>query len=558
MVSLLPYVAAGLAIAGLISFHEFGHFIVAKALGVYVRVFSLGFGGRMFGVRWGGTDYRVSWIPFGGYVRMAGGDPFAEGGAEPEDEEPVAHEQQFMSKPPWKRLLIVMAGPGFNLALPFALFTALGALGEPQPAAEIGKVEAGSTAEKAGIHVGDDIVSVDGHHVLSWYDLLDEFKASTSDVIALDLTRNGAAVHVDLPFVAPDPAEGDTTRDPYDYGLGVYCADSEIAVDDPKSPAGVAGLKTGDLVTAVNGTPLHTYHQLADALAAIPQGSGVEIGFKRQETASTVTFSDAGWTPAPQPGDDAVWTRWGIASIALTVDRVEPASAAAKAGMLPGDRVLAVDDTPVHAWYDLIKSVSETASGEGQAMTAHALTLTIRRDGLVQPIAITPDVVTDSDERGKYHTRARLGLAGAGIAVTGPSVSRVYPIGQAFTRACDQTWQLSTYIVDTLSHLVIGQRDPSKTLGGPGLIFGQLKQAAEQGILPLLRQIGILSISLGILNLVPIPILDGGQIFMYVAEWLRGRPLPQRVRERAQQIGIISVVLLLFGVMLMNYVKPPG
>ena len=144
-----------LAIAALITFHEFGHFIVAKALGVYVRVFSLGFGGRAFGVKWKGTDYRVSWVPFGGYVRMAGGDPFAEGGAEPEDELPVPHDEQFMAKAPWKRLLIVLAGPAFNLALPFALFTALGVLGEPQPRAEVGSVDTGSAAAKAGIEVGD-------------------------------------------------------------------------------------------------------------------------------------------------------------------------------------------------------------------------------------------------------------------------------------------------------------------------------------------------------------------------------------------------------------------
>lgn len=547
-----------LAIAALISFHEFGHFIVAKALGVNVRVFSLGFGGRMFGVKWRGTDYRLSWIPFGGYVRMAGGDPFAEGGADPDGEEPVPHDQHFMAKPPWKRLLIVMAGPAFNLALPFGLFTALGALGEPQPRAEVGNVEAGSVAEQVGVHVGDQIVAVDGRHVLTWYDLLDEFKATTGGSVALDLTRKGQPLKVTLPVSTEREVTVGAVRDPYDFGLGVFCADSEIGVDDPASPAGQAGLKTGDAIRAINGAPVRAFHEVTAALLAVPQGSGVQVEVTRADAPVTLTLQDGGWTPQPQPGDDAVWTRWGIVSAGLLVDRVDDESAASKAGLLAGDRILAIDEAPVHVWYDVVKSVSATSAGEGQTMTARELSITFRRGGVVQSLKVTPDVVTDSDDRGKYHTRARLGLAGAGQMVAAPDVPRVYPIGQAFTRACDQTVQISSYIVTTLTHLIIGQRDPSKTLGGPVLIFEQMKQAAELGVLPLLRQIGILSLSLGVINLVPIPVLDGGQIFMYLAEWLRGRPLPQRIRERAQQVGIIFVVLLMLAVTLKDIVKPHG
>ena len=545
-----------LAIAALISFHEFGHFIVAKALGVNVRVFSLGFGGRMFGVKWRGTDYRLSWIPFGGYVRMAGGDPFAEGGAEPDGEEPVPYDQHFMAKPPWKRLLIVMAGPAFNLALPFGLFTALGALGEPQPRAEVGNVEAGSAAEQAGVRVGDQIVAVDGRHVLTWYDLMDEFKA-THGSVALDLTRKGKPVTVLLTDtgIAASPAD---QRAPYDFGLGVYCADSEIGVDDPASPAGQGGLQTGDVIRAVNRSPVRAFHEVAAALTAVPAGSGVQVEVTRAGASVTVTLQDGSWAPQPHPGDDAVWTRWGIVSAGLLVDRVDDESAASKAGVLAGDRILAIDDAPVHVWYDVVKSVSATSAGKGQEMTARELLITFRRGGVVQSLRVTPDVVTDSDDRGEYRTRARLGLAGAGQMVAAPDVARVYPIGQAFTRACDQTVQISSYIVTTLTQLIIGQRDPSKTLGGPVLIFEQMKQAADLGVLPLLRQIGILSLSLGVINLVPIPVLDGGQIFMYLAEWLRGRPLPQRLRERAQQVGIIFVVLLMLAVTLKDIIKPNG
>ncbi len=552
-----------LAIAGLITFHEFGHFIVAKALGVYVRVFSLGFGGRMFGVKWGGTDYRVSWVPFGGYVRMAGGDPFAEGGAEPEDEVPVPHDQQFMSKAPWKRLLIVLAGPLFNLLLPFALFTALGVLGEPQPRAEVGSVEAGSAAEHAGIEVGDRITAVDGAPMTSWYDVLDAFRESTADSVTLDIAHDGAARQATLVYTA---AEGETAdvivggRSPYDLGLGNLSPDATVVVDDPTSPAGRAGILTGDVLTGVNGAPVRSFHDVEAALLAVADSPGtrVDVDLLRGDEPLSVAMSASLWATGVQPADDTLWQRWGLASATVSVDNIEADSAAEQAGLAAGDRILAVAETPVHAWYDVVRTVAETGEGEGDAMVARPLSITYRRGGEVRTVTVTPNVVTDSDELGRYHTRARLGIGGGGAMIATADVARVYPLPQAFERSVDQTWRISSYIVDTLSKLVIGQRDFTKTLGGPVAIFQQMKQAAEHGVFDLFRQIGVLSLSLGIINLVPIPILDGGQIFMYVAEWLRGRPLPLRIRERAQQAGIIFVVLLMLAVTLKDIVKFGG
>lgn len=552
-----------LAIAALVTFHEFGHFIVAKALGVYVRVFSLGFGGRAFGVKWGGTDYRVSWIPFGGYVRMAGGDPFAEGGAEPDEEGPVPHDQQFMSKAPWKRLLIVLAGPAFNLALPFALFTVLGVLGEPQPRAEVGSVDAASEAAKQGIQVGDRITAVDGAPMTSWYDVIDAFRTSTGEAVTLDLTRNGTPTSARLAFKDVEGVEaavfvGD--RSPYDFGIGNLSPDTTVAVDDPSSPAGRAGLMTGDVVRSVAGTPVRSFHDMTAALLALPDGVGTraDIGVTRGDEELSLSMTSSIWATSVQGADDGLWQRWGIATATVTIDNIEPDSAAEKAGLSSGDRVLAVNDTAIHAWYDVVRSVAEAGTGEGQTITARPLSITFRRAGEVHTLTVTPDVVTDSDELGRYHTRARLGIGGGGAMLATQDIPRVYPLPEAFRRSVDQTVRISSYIVETLSKLVIGQRDFTKTLGGPVAIFQQMKQAADHGVFDLFRQIGVLSLSLGIINLVPIPILDGGQIFMYVAEWLRGRPLPLRIRERAQQAGIIFVVLLMLAVTLKDIVKLGG
>lgn len=552
-----------LAIAALITFHEFGHFIVAKALGVHVRVFSLGFGGRMFGVKWGGTDYRVSWVPFGGYVRMAGGDPFAEGGAEPGDEDPVPYEQQFMSKAPWKRLLIVLAGPMFNLLLPFGLFTALGVLGEPQPRAEVGSVEAGSVAERSGIEVGDRITAVDGAPMTSWYDVLDAFRATSADSVTLDLTRDGAPKRATLAFEGGEAEPANVLvgeRSPYELGLGNLSPDATVVVDDPASPAGRGGVQTGDVLTRVNGAAVRSFHDMESALLAVADvpGTRVDVEVLRAGEPVVLAMTASIWATAVQPADGALWQRWGLASATVSIENIEADSAAEQAGLLAGDRVLAVADTPVRAWYDVVRTVAGAGEGEGDAMVAKPLSVTYRRGGEVRTVTVTPNVVTDSDELGRYHTRARLGIGGGGAMIATADIARVYPLPQAFERSVDQTWRISSYIVDTLSKLVIGQRDFTKTLGGPVAIFQQMKQAAEHGVFDLFRQIGVLSLSLGIINLVPIPILDGGQIFMYVAEWLRGRPLPLRIRERAQQAGIIFVVLLMLAVTLKDIVKFGG
>ncbi len=546
-----------LAIAGLITFHEFGHFIVAKWLGVHVRVFSLGFGGRLAGVTWRGTDYRISWIPFGGYVRMAGADPFAEGGAEPDDVEPVAHEQQFMAKAPWKRLLIVLAGPAFNLALPFALFTALGLFGEPQPRAEVGNVDRGSVADKLGAQVGDRVEVVDGVAVVSWYDVLDVFRASKGETISVSLARGGSPVELVLPV-------GEVTlgkeRDPYDFGLGNLSPDGTVVIDDPGSAAGRGGLQTNDVITSVNGTPTRTFTDVRNALLAIPpvEGSRATVTVKRGEEVQEQVLTSVMWPADRREADDALWVQWGIATATVSIDTVEEGSAAEQAGIVAGDRILAVDEAAIRSWYDVVDAVTLTSEGEGTAITTREVSVTLRRAGQVRTLHMTPQVVTDSDDLGRYYTRARLGIGGGGAMISTVEIARIYPPVQAFTRACDQTWRVSSYIVETLSKLVIGQRDFTKTLGGPVAIFQQMKQAAEHGIFDLVRQIGMLSLSLGILNLVPIPVLDGGQIFMYAAEWLRGRPLPLRIRERAQQAGIIFVVLLMLAVTLKDIVKYGG
>jgi regulator of sigma E protease len=562
MLSVGTNLAAVLLIAALITIHEFGHFIVAKACGVRVKVFSVGIGGRLFGFRWGDTDYRVSWFPFGGYVRMAGADPFMEGGAD--DEDPRAP-GGFMAQPAWKRLLIVFAGPAMNLVLPFVVFTALKVAGEPQPQAEVGVVYADSIAAAAGVQAEDEITSVDGTPTRTWYDVIAAFSASKGPAVDLVVERQGTAVPLALDVVKGDYGDA---RDPYDFGLGNVAPDPTVAVDDPASPAGRAGLHTGDTLTKVDGQPVRNWNEVRRlALAAAGRPLEVEVRRASAKDAASEVDTDAApavdpdptvtpvetltlapdptWAPAPEPADDALWRSWGIASATLTVGSFSKDAAAAKAGVSTGDRLLAVDARPVLTWRDVVRAVGDSATGEGTELAAHPLAITVRRAGQVLHVDVTPDVVKDTDELGRYRRHPLLGIGGAGTMVAAPMIPRPYPLGEAMAGATQETVTVASFIVEQLGKLTTGEAAPEESLGGPVEIFRQTKAAAQRGIFDYARHLGLFSISLGIINLLPIPVLDGGQFVMYLAEWIRGRPLPLVLRERAQQAGVIFLVLLM-------------
>jgi regulator of sigma E protease len=547
--------AAVALIAALIAIHEFGHFIVAKACGVRVKVFSVGIGGRLVGFRWGDTDYRISWIPFGGYVRMAGADPFMEGGAD--DDDPRA-DGAFMAQPAWKRLLIVFAGPAMNLVLPFVVFTSLKMAGEPQPRADVGTVDAEGGAAAAGVLPEDRIVEVEGAPALTWSDVIEAFEASTDATIDLVVDREGARIPIAIPVEKGDYG---AARDPYDFGLSSSAPDTTVLVDDPASPAGKAGLHTGDALTAIEGAPVRNWNEVRRLLLRAKAGglAQVQVTVRRAEAASDAPAepltlrADPTWAPSLTPVDDDLWQGWGLASALVSVGQfAENGSSAKDAGVKEGDRLLAIDGRPIHVWRDVVLAVAASASGEGSAQTTRSMVVSVRRAGEVRDIQVKPQVVEDTDELGRYRWRPLLGIGSGGDTVLTPMVPRVYPFPEALGRASDEVVLVSGFILEQLGKLTTGEAAFDQSVGGPVEIFRQTRAAAERGVFDWARQLGLFSISLGIINLLPIPVLDGGQLVMYLAEWVRGRPLPLVLRERAQQAGVIFLVLLMLSVLVLD------
>ncbi|MFV3304129.1 sigma E protease regulator RseP [Pseudomonas sp. NY15181] len=441
------YMIVGLVVAlgVLVTFHEFGHFWVARRCGVKVLRFSVGFGTPL--VRWHdrqGTEFVVAAIPLGGYVKMLD-----------EREGDVPSElldQAFNRKPVFQRIAIVAAGPVANFLLAILFFWVLAMLGSQQIKPVIGSVVADSPAALGGLAAGQEVVAVDGKAVDGW------------NGVSLQLVRR----------------LGET---------------GELSV---------SVLESGSSVPVMHQLQLNAWLKSADNPDPIA-GLGIQP-----------------WRPA-------------IAPVLAELDEKGPAKAA---GLKVGDRLLSVDGQAVDDWQQVVDKV--------RARPEARVVLGVERDGQRQDVALTLAA--------KGEGKARTGYLGAGVSggqwpadmLRKISYGPVDAVGQALSR----TWSMSLLTLDSLKKMVLGQLSV-KNLSGPITIAKVAGASAQSGVGDFLHFLAYLSISLGVLNLLPIPVLDGGHLLFYVVEWVRGRPLSERVQAWGMQIGISLVV----GVMLLALVN---
>ncbi|MEK7830370.1 MAG: RIP metalloprotease RseP, partial [Acidobacteriota bacterium] len=246
----------------LVVIHEFGHFIVAKMLGIGVEVFSVGFGKRLWGFKIGDTDYRLSLVPLGGYVRFRGENlEMLQGKSD-------APADEFNSQPKWKRFLVALAGPAFNIVFALAIPTIailigfkVGAEQMQQPV--VGFVTKGSTAEKAGLIPGDKILTFDNLAKPNWDDVRLQIQVKPEEPIPLTVDRNGQILNLTL-----TPAARQVERNKFgEAGFVALVPIKEVMVNsvDPGKPAAIAGFQSNDKIVGINGQPLSSWHQFKNA-----------------------------------------------------------------------------------------------------------------------------------------------------------------------------------------------------------------------------------------------------------------------------------------------------
>jgi regulator of sigma E protease len=428
-----------LAIGVLVIVHEFGHFWVARRMGVKVLAFSVGFG-RPLLVKRGkdGMEWRLSAFPFGGYVKMLD-----------EREVPVAPDEAglaFNRQPVGRRIAIVAAGPAANFLLAIALYWMLFLSGIPGLKPQLAEPPANTPAARAGLVLGDEIVAVDGDPTPTWQEL------------RWVLTRK--------------------------------------LLDD--RPARLQ-VKTGGDIVAVRHLDLSGF-----SAADLDRDIMAKLGLKLNEP------------PIPP-----------------VIGQLAAGGVAESSGLRPGDRVVSVSGESIDEWPQLVDRIKRHPGIK--------LTIEIERDGLRKTLALTPAVV---QERGE--TMGRIGAAPQlpeNLFKPLLTEARYGPL-QSLFRAAAKTWETSVFSLEMLGRMLLGQVSLSN-LSGPVTIADYAGKSAQLGMGPYIGFLALVSVSLGVLNLLPIPLLDGGHLMYYCAEIVIGRPVPDQVMEIGARIGMAILFTLM-------------
>ncbi|HEX9577994.1 MAG TPA: RIP metalloprotease RseP, partial [Myxococcales bacterium] len=370
-----------LVISVVVFFHELGHLLVGKKLGVRAVRFSIGFGPRLFGFTWGDTEYRVSVLPLGGYVKFAGDNPYEE--LAPED-----RGRGFLEQPPWKKGLIAFAGPAANFVLAVVLYFIVFAAPHQELAAQVGYVKPQSPAAAAGLRYGDRILAIDGEPVDGWSALQEKIRAHAGESLQMTVLRDGRTETLRIvPAVHEEINPIETVRHGR-IGISAVPRTAEATVVSPDSPSGRAGVRTFDKVVKLDGRPVANWEDLALKLAG--RSTTIELEILRPKPAAAPGADEPIklTLPAPErPGD------YGLEASDLTLFTVQPGSAAEEAGLRRGDRVLKASGIPAISWGDEVDAALKAAG------TA-PLQMVVRRDGREIPVMVRQHLREERDESG--------------------------------------------------------------------------------------------------------------------------------------------------------------
>ena len=442
MSALFIIVAAILLLGPLIAIHEFGHYIVARKLGVKVLVYSIGFGPTL--LKWtskkSGIQYQLSALPFGGYVKMLD----EREGNVVEQDLPKAFNRQH----PWKRIAIVAAGPLINLAFAVVLFWILFLPSQEQLNTRVGKVLPNTPAATVQMNVGDKITAVDGTPVTTWeklnFALVDRVGETGSIEVQAD--RNGQIQTFELPIQ----------------------------------------------------------------------------NFLKDQSQSAL--DSLGFMPYRPP----------IAAIAT---KLSADGAAIRQGMKEGDKIIAIDGVKMNDWFDVVQTV--------QAAPEKLLKIDVLRQNQLVHLQIMPQAKRDN----MGNVSGVLGVQSIPGKITIPAEYKQtiqYSPTEAFVMAVDKTGQISGMILNSIVKMVRGLIGLDN-LSGPITIAKVAGQSAEMGWQTFISFMALMSVSLGILNLLPIPMLDGGHLVYYFIELIRGKPVSEQIQLVGLKIGMVllgSMMLL--------------
>jgi regulator of sigma E protease len=297
-----------------------------------------------------------------------------------------------------------------------------------------------------------------------------------------------------------------------------------------ESPALVAGIQAGDKIVEINGEKVQFWDQLQKKVHASP-GIAMQFKIERGNNLIDLTITPISEEITNMFGEKEHVGLIGITPLVQNISYIKEGSAAEKSGLQIGDRLIKVDDISIRGWGDLKTAAVDKPGQE--------LSFTVFRDGQEVITKLTPESKVMKDEEGK-----NIEIGVIGIGMSGEMISEEYGLFGAIQRSIEETGRL-IYLIALSIKKLIGGSVPADQIGGPILIFQIYGEQAEQGFNQLIRITALLSINLGLLNLLPIPVLDGGHILFFLIEMIKGRPVSERNRERAQQLGLFMLLGLM-------------
>lgn len=442
MIDVLQSIAAFIVALGvLITFHEFGHYWVARCFDVKILRFSIGFGRTIYKKHFGqdNTEFVIAALPLGGYVKML---DEREGDVK-EDELP----RSFNYKPLWQRFAIVSAGPVFNFIFAVFAYWIIFVIGVNGLKPIIGEIEPASISDDAGLKAGQEIISINDTQTLTWSTVIDML---VNHIVNRDI--------INIVVIGNDDLKQEVEIDL-----------SQITIDE---------MAEGKLLEALGL-------------------SVIEL------------------------------------KLPAIIGEILPGGAAEKSGLRQHDEIVSVNGATTQSWSEWVEFIRDNP---GKNLSVEVL----RNDSAVN-IEVIPDSIQSEGE-----TIGRIGAAAYVAEGLFDSffVKESYPMPHALLKSIKKTWEMSVLTLRVLGRMLIGDASV-KNLSGPISIAQYAGQSAGIGLLAFFSFMAIVSVSLGVLNLLPVPLLDGGHLMYYLIEAVVGKPVSEAMQMLGQQIGIV----LLLGLM---------
>ncbi len=537
--TLLPVI---ILLGVLVFIHELGHFLVARWSGVRVEVFSLGFGKKILQWKKGYTTYCIGFIPLGGYVKMFGHH------FEPEK---IAKEDQafsFLHKPLPVRAAIVLAGPLMNFILAVVIITIMTMIGQKRIHPVVGDITKSSAAAQMGFESGDRILSV--YHTSNnipklqqltyWKEFNHIIVNNPSQLLKLQVKKSSGEIKTLL--ITPSKQ---TVLSEFGFekqggainGLSPFTVSAVVGVADPLSPAGRAGLKTFDTVVSINQQPVRNWTEMKHILLSHNLQTALVLQFQRGRSIQTTTIQPVTKTNLAKQK----WKLLGLSPPDLFISNLKNNGPGKQAGLQPADLLLKINHKKITDWAMLVHTIEEFNP------KTDPLPLEVNRQGQIKQLSITPK--KQRVMRGmKEETHYMLGI------ISGAAHYTAIPAGETYRASIlnpfKATWIAIKKVIKWcgvtgmyVKKLVMGEVS-GKTLGGVIAIGQVAYKSYSLGLEYFFEMMALLSIQLFLLNLLPLPVLDGGHLFFYLIEFLKGTPISMNKMIVINYIGFILLLSL--------------